>query len=101
MIDLFASEYGWTEEYIYSIRPYTKVFQLADAIHWRKKTENYQSWSRAALIASTIHNVNSKKRKKIEDFIGKPPKRKKEVKKENTQSLYNAAKEKGVKPPNG
>lgn len=106
-MDLISSEYGWTDEQILALRPYTRLFEIVDAISWRKRNEEYQAWARAALIASTIINVNSKKKVKIEKLIGKPPERKKSKKtqaapkRHDLQDLIEAAKAKGVKLPNG
>ncbi|GAB7388999.1 hypothetical protein BSNK01_28370 [Bacillaceae bacterium] len=91
------------------MRPYTRLFDIVDTITWRKRNEEYQTWARAALIASTIINVNSKKGKKvkIEQIIGKPPEKKKAkkaqsaVKRHDFQDLIEVAKMKGVKLPNG
>lgn len=98
---MISSEYGWTDEQILAIRPIERLHEIVEAISWRKRQEDYREWQRAALIATTIINAFGRKRKKVEDLIGKPPKREEQRPRYTMNELFEAARAKGVKVPNG
>lgn len=69
-------ETGWDLDYVLEM-PTSRLNIVIDSIFWQVRQREYRENYRAALIASTIHNVNAKKTKRItpEDIIGDPPER--------------------------
>lgn len=72
MIDMLASQYGWTVDEILNIRPYKLAFSLMEAIKKRMAVEKYEHLYGFAFLAAVNATIHTRKRYKPEDFLEKP-----------------------------
>ncbi len=96
IIVFLMREFSWTLEYTVNLvktLPIKKLNTLISEIQYQKALEDYKTASNFALIVSTLAST-SKRKYKITDIIGHPPKR---AVQENV--LSKAAKREGIRLP--
>jgi hypothetical protein len=79
--------------------PLEALPDIIDELKFQKAMDEYREASNAALIAATLVNLFSKKRTSIVDLIGPAPQRKKKKLKEEAKSIWQLAKEAGIRTP--
>ena len=91
LIVFIIRETGLSLEYIRKI-PYSQLTSLVDELSYQKAIDNYnRNYPLGVIAAILASDVNRKRRP--EDFIGRPPKRK------GKDDLWKQAKTKGIKTP--
>ena len=78
LIVLFMRRFGWTLEYTVNLvntLPLNKLQVLIKEVKFQKALEDYEVARNFAMVIANWASAQGKKRYRISDFIGSPPRR--------------------------